>query len=149
MECSNRFPLFGRFGWASGPFWAKKRCLGVENGQFWEGTSRFVAPAPGKQASKQASNNDNKHFSFPFWPLLRLITPGSRERGVLVYILPHPSPLIYTPLPNSRWIHRTALRYVRRVHLGAYMWRKELHLVKTGLLEHPLWSRITFGKTRF
>ena len=32
-----------------------------------------------KQASKQASNKQasNKHFSFPFWPLLRLIAPGS------------------------------------------------------------------------
>ena len=32
-----------------------------------------------QQASKQASKQQasNKHFSFPFWPLLRLIAPGS------------------------------------------------------------------------
>ena len=41
-------------------------------------------------------------------------------------------PLIYTPLPNSRWLHHTGLRYLRRVQLGAHMWRKELHWVKTG-----------------
>ena len=39
-------------------------------------------------------------------------------------------PLIYTPLPNSRWLHHTALRYVRRVQLGAYMWRNGLNWVK-------------------
>ena len=33
-------------------------------------------------------------------------------------------PLFYTPLPNSRWLHNMALRYVPRVQLGAYMWRR-------------------------
>ena len=28
VECSNHFPSFGRFGWVSGPFWAKKGCFG-------------------------------------------------------------------------------------------------------------------------
>ena len=41
-------------------------------------------------------------------------------------------PLIYTPLPNSRWLHHMALRCVRRVQLGAYMWRKGLKSIKTG-----------------
>ena len=41
-------------------------------------------------------------------------------------------PLIYTPLPNSRWLHPKALRYVRRAQLGAYMWWKGLNSVKTG-----------------
>ena len=48
--------------------------------------------------------------------------------NIYIYI----SPLIYTPLPNSRLLHHTALRYVRRVQLGAYMWRKGLKWVKTG-----------------
>ena len=37
------------------------------------------------------------------------------------------------PLPNSRWHHHTALRYVRRVQLGAYTWRKGPIAVKSGL----------------
>ena len=41
-------------------------------------------------------------------------------------------PLIYTPLPNSRWLHHTALRYVQRVQLGAYTWRKGRNSVKIG-----------------
>ena len=41
-------------------------------------------------------------------------------------------PLIYTPLPNCRWLHHTALRYVRRPQLVAYMWRKGLNSVKGG-----------------
>ena len=47
VECSNSFPLFVRFDWVTGPFWAKKGCFGAQNTQFWEGTSRFAAPAPG------------------------------------------------------------------------------------------------------
>ena len=41
-------------------------------------------------------------------------------------------PLIYTPLPNSRWLHHTALKYARRVQFGAYMWHKGLKWVKLG-----------------
>ena len=33
----------------------------------------YYTPLPLNLANKQAS----KHFSFPFWPLLRLIAPGS------------------------------------------------------------------------
>ena len=40
-------------------------------------------------------------------------------------------PLIYTPLPNCRWLHHTALRCVRRVELGACMSHKGLNSVKT------------------
>ena len=47
---------------------------------------------------------------------------------IYVYIYPP----IYTPLPNSRWLHHTALRYVRRAQSGAYMWWKGLNSVKTG-----------------
>ena len=50
----------------------------------------------------------------------------SVDKGIYTYTL------IYTPLPNSRWLHHTALRYVRRAQLGAYMWRKGLNSVKTG-----------------
>ena len=35
----------------------------------------YYTPLPLNLGNKQASNN--KHFSFPFWPLLRLIAPGS------------------------------------------------------------------------
>ena len=48
VECSNRLPSFRRFDWVSGPYWAKKVCLGAQNAQFWEGTSRLGAPAPGR-----------------------------------------------------------------------------------------------------
>ena len=36
------------FGWVPGPFWAKKSCFVAQNAQFWEDTSRFGAPAPGR-----------------------------------------------------------------------------------------------------
>ena len=36
------------------------------------------------------------------------------------------------PSPNSRWLHHTAPRYVRRAQSGAYMWWKGLNSVKTG-----------------
>ena len=36
------------------------------------------------------------------------------------------------PSPNSRWLHHTALRYVRRAQSGEYMWWKGLNSVKTG-----------------
>ena len=48
MECSNRFPSFGRFEWVSVPFWAKKGCFGAQNAQFWEGTSQLGALVPGR-----------------------------------------------------------------------------------------------------
>ena len=47
-----------------------------------------------------------------------------------IYI--HIYPPIYTPLPNSMWLHHTALLYVRRAQRGAYMWSKGLNLVKMG-----------------
>ena len=48
VRCRNRSPSFGRFEWVSGPFCAKKGCFGAPNVQFWEGTSRVGAPAPGR-----------------------------------------------------------------------------------------------------
>ena len=50
----------------------------------------------------------------------------------ILYIYIYIYPLIYTPLPNYRWLHHTALRCVRRVQLGAYMWRKGLKSIETG-----------------
>ena len=35
------------------------------------------------------------------------------------------------PSPNSRWLHHTALKYMRRAPSGAYMCRKGLNSVKT------------------
>ena len=52
-------------------------------------------------------------------------------------------PLIYTPLLNSRWLHHTPLRYVRRVQLGACTWRKGLNSVKTG----SKWAKNTCLRT--
>ena len=56
----------------------------------------------------------------------------------------HVYPLIYSPLPKSRWLHNMALRYMRSVQLGAYMWRSGLNW-----FERPKWSKIIFGKTHF
>ena len=55
-------------------------------------------------------------------------TPRAASGEVLAQNLdlPTPYPLIHTPLHNSRWLHHTALRYVRRAQLGAYMWWKGL-----------------------
>ena len=50
-----------------------------------------------------------------------------------IYINRNIYPLIYSPLPNSTWLHHTALRCVRRVQRGAYLWRKGLKSIKTGL----------------
>ena len=52
--------------------------------------------------------------------------------NIYIYIYIYIYPPIYTPLPNSRWLHHTALRYVRRVQLGAYTWRQGLNSVKKG-----------------
>ena len=48
VQCSARVPSFGRFDGNSGRFWAKKGCFGAQNAHFWEGTSRFGTPAPGR-----------------------------------------------------------------------------------------------------
>ena len=48
VEGSNRLRSLGRFEWFLGPFWAKKGCFGAQNAQFWEGTSKLGAPAPGR-----------------------------------------------------------------------------------------------------
>ena len=104
VECRNRLPSFGPYDLVSGPFWAKKRCFGAQNAHFWEGTSPLGA-----------SNEP-------------ILIPMSTYIYIYVYIYPP----IYTPLPNSRWLHHTALRYVRRAQNGAYMWWKGLHSVKTG-----------------
>ena len=41
-------------------------------------------------------------------------------------------PPIYSPLPNCRWPHHTALGYVRKAQRGAYTWWKGLNSIKTG-----------------
>ena len=48
VECTDGLPSFGRFEWVLELFLAKKGCFGAENAQFWEGTSRLGAPAPGR-----------------------------------------------------------------------------------------------------
>ena len=35
------------YDWVLGPFLAQKGCFGAQNAQFWKGTSRLGAPAPG------------------------------------------------------------------------------------------------------
>ena len=46
---TSRLPSFGRYDWVLGSFWAKKGCFRAQNAQFWEGTSRPGASAPGRQ----------------------------------------------------------------------------------------------------
>ena len=50
---------------------------------------------------------------------------------ICVYIYIYISSNLH-PSPNSRWLHHTALRYVRRAQSGAYMWWKGLNSVKMG-----------------
>ena len=61
--------------------------------------------------------------------------PTVRKRGVdwriYIYIYVYISSNLH-PSPNSRWLHHTALRYMRRAQSGAYMWWKGLNSVKTG-----------------
>ena len=58
--------------------------------------------------------------------------PRVGERGVdwRIYIYIYISSNLH-PSPNSRWLHHTALRCVRRAQSGAYMWWKGLNSVKT------------------
>ena len=79
-----------------GCFRAKKACFGAQNEHFWERLPTW-RPHPGAPLVS---------FWLKFW-----IRQSS--------ILDIPYPLIYTPLPNSSWLHNTALRYVPRVQLGA------------------------------
>ena len=69
-----------------------------------------------------------------FSPFHHMYAPLCALRTYLraVWIEPYIYPLIYTPLPNSTWLHHRALRYVRRVQLGAYMRLTGLNLVKRG-----------------
>ena len=58
---------------------------------------------------------------------------------IYIYIYVYYYIYIFSPSPNSRWLHHTALRYVRRAQTGAYMWWKGLNLVKTG----SKWAKTT------
>ena len=60
-----------------------------------------------------------------------LLLARFKGRGVCVYIYIYISSNLH-PSPNSRWLHHTALRYVRRAQSGAYMWWKGLNSVKIG-----------------
>ena len=57
---------------------------------------------------------------------------GGRALIYHIYIYIYIYPPIYTPLPNSRWLHHTAVRYVRKAQCGAYTWWKGLNSIKTG-----------------
>ena len=63
-----------------------------------------------------------------WWSHLEL-GEGCRLEDIYIYI--YLSSNLH-PSPNSRWLHHTALRYVRRAQSGAYMWWKGLNSVKTG-----------------
>ena len=62
-------------------------------------------------------------------------------------------PLIYTPLPNSRWLHHTGLAkgttWCIHVEEGAKLGQNGLKMRPFHLFGHPEWSKINFGKTRF
>ena len=71
----------------------------------------------------------------PWWPEIEkrqvrgtLTPPPPRQTPIYIDIYP----LFYTPLSNSSWLHSTALRYMRSVHLGAYMWCNGPNRVKKG-----------------
>ena len=62
---------------------------------------------------------------------------SKKNRHIYIYIYIYIYLYIYIssnlhPSPNSRWLHHTALRYVRRAQSGAYMWWKAPNSVKTG-----------------
>ena len=63
------------------------------------------------------------------WKIPKCLENGPiQDQKIYIYIYIYPP--IYTPLPNSRWLHHTALMYVRRAQNGAYMWWKGLNAVK-------------------
>ena len=163
-------PVVARFG----P-WKIPKCL--ENGPFWDqkwfqngSKTRFSESDPGPFGMlKQVFLARFEPVLTEFSPLHHMYAPlcalctylkavwwshlelgeGCRLEDIYIYI--YISSNLH-PSPNSRWLHHTALRYVRRAQSGAYMWWKGLNSVKTGkkhLFEHPKWSGITFGKTRF
>ena len=72
--------------------------------------------------------------AFCFWWSPRgtkyIICWGYAIYAIYIYIYIYIYPPIYTPLPNSRWLRYTALRYVRRAQRGAYMWWKGLNPIK-------------------
>ena len=63
-----------------------------------------------------------------WWSHLEL-GEGCRLEDIYIYI--YISSNLH-PSPNSRWLHHTALRYVRRAQSGAYMCWKGINSVKTG-----------------
>ena len=77
-------------------------------------------PAPGLAAGVKTLAHDQT-------PTPAVHPMSGTSPGVYIYISSnlHPS-------PNSRWLHHTALRYVRMAQSGAYMWWKGLNWVKTG-----------------
>ena len=107
---------------------------GVYNhGQF---SQRYGLPSPTHTSRKALFEGFPKRLTTPPPPTFG--TPYSEKSAdtgktpVCSPVAPPPPPHENTPLPNSRWLHHTALRYVRRVQLGAYTWRKGLNSVKTG-----------------
>ena len=119
--------------------WKIPKCL--ENGPFWDqqwvkngSKTRFSKTDPGPFGMlKQV-------FLARFEPVLTEFSPfhhryaplyALRTYRIYIYIYIYISSNLH-PSPNSRWLHHTALRYMRRVQLGAYTWRKGLNSVKTG-----------------
>ena len=91
----------------------------LENGSFWD-------PKWVKNGSKtRFPKSDCGRFGMLRQVFFGFDPPPPRENA-------HIYSLIYTPLPNCMWLHHTALRYVRSVQLGPYMWRKGLSWVKPG-----------------
>ena len=73
-----------------------------------------------------------------WWSHLEL-GEGCRLEDIYIYIYIYIYPRIYTGLPNSRWLHHTALTHVRNAQRGACMWLKGLNSIKTG----SKWSQNT------
>ena len=58
VECSNRFPSFGRFDWVSGPFGAKKAVLGHKMRRFGRAPPDLAPPPRGATGEFLAQNLD-------------------------------------------------------------------------------------------
>ena len=85
-------------------------------------------PEPYSLATVPTSNGTS-FFGFPTFKIGGVCAPPK--------MVPHTGDPNRTPLPNSRWLHHTALSYMGRAQLGACMWCKVLNWAKLG----PKWAK--------
>ena len=75
----------------------------------------------------------------------------ARFKGIGIYI--YISPLIYTPLPYSSWLHSKVrakgTTWCIHVAEGTKLDQNVLKMGSKHLFVHPQWSKITLGKMCF